>query len=139
MNEFDNFVKHVLKVKYYARYTDDFVVVSHNRKYLCDLIPIFQEFLGKHLMLRVHPQKISIRRYSTGIDFLGYVILPHCRLIRKRTWKRMQRKFNAKIKDFRQDKISNDGIERSLSSYLGILSHADTYDLTIKLKNQRLF
>ncbi|TSC55833.1 MAG: RNA-directed DNA polymerase [Parcubacteria group bacterium Greene0416_39] len=30
MNEFDQFVKHELKVKYYVRYTDDFAIVSDN-------------------------------------------------------------------------------------------------------------
>lgn len=30
MNEFDQFVKHELKIKYYVRYTDDFAVASDN-------------------------------------------------------------------------------------------------------------
>jgi len=30
MNEFDQFVKHELRVKYYVRYTDDFVIASDN-------------------------------------------------------------------------------------------------------------
>ena len=31
MNEFDQFVKHELRVKYYVRYTDDFAIVSDNQ------------------------------------------------------------------------------------------------------------
>src|SRR3989338_9127200 len=31
MNEFDQFVKHRLQVKNYARYTDDFVIVSDKK------------------------------------------------------------------------------------------------------------
>src|ERR1035437_1233000 len=34
MNEFDQFVKRKLKVKYYIRYADDFVVLSQDKKYL---------------------------------------------------------------------------------------------------------
>ncbi len=34
MNEFDQFVKHKLKVKYYIRYADDFVILSENKNYL---------------------------------------------------------------------------------------------------------
>src|SRR5580704_9926506 len=101
MNHFDQFMKHVLKVKYYARYTDDFIVVSHNRLYLENLIQPIQHFLQQNLFLNLHPKKISIRKYSQGVDFLGYVILPYCRLIRKRTWKRILRRFRAKANDFK--------------------------------------
>src|SRR3989344_4689233 len=87
MNEFDQFMKHVLKVKHYARYTDDFIVVSSNREYLYELLPLIKDFLKKLLRLELHPNKMTLRKYSQGIDFLGDIILPHCRLIRNRTRK----------------------------------------------------
>ena len=138
MNEFDQFVKHVLGIKHYARYTDDFVVISHDREYLQRLIPLLQNFLEKNLLLQIHPHKISIRKYSDGIDFLGYVILPHCRLIRKRTWKRIQRKFREKVAAYNNGKITRESLNRSLQSYLGILSHANTHELQELLINSIL-
>jgi hypothetical protein len=33
MNEFDQFMKHELKIKYYIRYADDFVILSDNKEY----------------------------------------------------------------------------------------------------------
>lgn len=139
MNEFDQFVKHVLKIKYYARYTDDFIVISQNPEYLRGLLKPIHEFLGNILHLNLHPEKVLIRKYSHGIDFLGYVILPHYRLIRKRTWKRMLRKFRAKMRDCKQGGISTDSLNQSLQSYLGLLSHANAYELEEFLKNQQLF
>ena len=138
MNAFDQFMKHDMKIKHYVRYTDDFIVVSHDKAYLENLILPIQNFLQKHLLLNLHPKKIEIRKYSHGIDFLGYVILPYCRLIRKRTWKRMMRKFRAKTKDLREGKMSEESLNQSLQSYLGILSHADTGDIAEILKNQKL-
>ena len=44
MNEFDQFVKHNLKVEYYARYTDDFIIISTNKAYLENLIIPIQNF-----------------------------------------------------------------------------------------------
>ena len=42
MNEFDQFVKKELKVKYYIRYADDFVVLSQDKKYLENILePIY--------------------------------------------------------------------------------------------------
>lgn len=38
-NEFDQFVKHELKAKYYARYADDFVFLSRDRRELLECLP----------------------------------------------------------------------------------------------------
>ena len=107
MNEFDQFVKHKLKVKKYIRYTDDFVVVSNNHEYLYKLIPVIQKYLRDNLKLELHPSKISICKARQGIDFLGYVILPKYVLLRNRTKKRMIMKVNSD----------------NLSSYMGMLRH----------------
>src|SRR5262249_18008030 len=89
MNEFDQFVKHRLHVKNYARYTDDFVIISEERKYLEDLLPKLQKFLFEKLHLELLPKKITIRKYHEGVDFLGYVIFPHFTLLRAKTKKRV--------------------------------------------------
>jgi len=41
LNEFDQFVKHKLKVKYYIRYADDFVVMSENKKHKVKILSKF--------------------------------------------------------------------------------------------------
>ena len=89
MNELDQFVKHDLKVKHYARYTDDFVIVSTDKKYLEDLLDPFRKFIGDKLKLSLHPKKCSILNAGQGVDFLGYVILPHYRLLRSKTKRRI--------------------------------------------------
>jgi len=38
LNELDQFIKHKLKIKYYLRYCDDFIILSESRDYLSDLI-----------------------------------------------------------------------------------------------------
>lgn len=39
MNRFDQLVKHILKAKYYVRYADDFIFLSHNKIWLENAIP----------------------------------------------------------------------------------------------------
>src|SRR5579859_5123331 len=63
MNEFDQFVKHKLKIKHYVRYTDDFIVVSNSLNYLKALLPKMREFLANNLTLELHPNKINVRKY----------------------------------------------------------------------------
>ena len=135
MNEFDQFMKHELRVKHFARYTDDFVVVSSDKVYLENLILKISKFLDVKLGLNLHPNKVEILPYSKGIDFLGYIIFPRHTLIRKRTGKRILWKFKNKIELYQQKVIEKESVEASLNSYLGVLSHANAYNLSIELKN----
>lgn len=136
LNEFDQFIKHELKVKHYARYTDDFVIIADNPDYLQNLLPPIKNLLANQLALHLHPDKVEIRKYHHGIDFLGYVSLPHYRLLRERTKKRLLRKLRECQQECEAGLISQESFQQSLNSYLGVLSHADTYHLSQGLKNQ---
>jgi len=139
MNEFDQFIKHKLKVEHYARYTDDFIIISRDSKYLEDLIGQIQIFLGKRLALGLHPGKVNVLKYTRGIDFLGHVIFPHYRVIRKRTWKRILRNLENKVNEYKNGLISKDTLDQTFQSYLGILSHGNNHKLIEHLKNQFWF
>ncbi len=135
LNELDQFVKQILKVKFYVRYTDDFVIAADDTAYLKLINLEIKKFLNNNLDLRLHPNKISIRKFSQGIDFLGYVLRPHHRLIRSKTKKRIFKKLGARIDEYKKGKISAVRLEQSLQSYLGVLSHANAYKLGKDLKN----
>ncbi len=128
MNELDQFVKHTLKLKYYLRYADDFVILSTNKKSLERLITPLESFLKLRLKLDLHPNKIIFRKLSWGIDMLGYNVLPHYILPRRKTVKRMFKKI--------AEKSGSESFNQTLASYLGYLSHANAYELSQKLKNQ---
>jgi hypothetical protein len=139
MNEFDQFIKHKLKVKFYARYTDDFVIVSDDQNHLRNLLPIIETFLSERLKLRLHPEKISIRTVQKGIDFLGYNVFPHHQLVRTKTKQRIFKKLKARVKEYKSGIIDEEKLKQSLNSFLGVLTHANTFELTEKLKNQFWF
>lgn len=139
MNEFDQFVKHVLKMKYYARYTDDFIVLANDKEYLDDLIEPIQHFLSETLELNLHPKKTIVRKLGQGIDFLGYTIFPHHQLVRTKTKQRIFRKLRQKVLDYNTDKISKEKMDQTLQSYRGVLSHANSYKLRERMENQVLF
>jgi hypothetical protein len=117
LNEFDKFVKHNLKIKYYIRYCDDFVILSTDKAYLQNLISVINNFLENNLKLYLHPHKIIIRKYRQGIDFLGYVVFPYHRILRVKTKKRMLKKINSK----------------NMQSYFGVLKHCSSYKLRRKI------
>ena len=135
MNEFDQFVKHQLQVKYYVRYTDDFVVVADSTEYLESLLQPMSDFLAEQLKIEMHPDKTSIRTLRSGVDFLGYVIRPHHRLMRTKTKRRILRKYKDKVGAYRAGEIDKSQLDASLQSFLGALSHADTNKVQQELKN----
>ena len=135
LNEFDQFVKHELRVKHYIRFADDFLLLSHRKRELEDLLPKLKSFLGDKLQLELHPRKVIIRPLHQGIDFLGYVTFPNHRLLRTTTKKRMCRKLNKRLSQFFEDERTEESLNQSLQSYLGVLSHADTHKLQEEIKN----
>lgn len=117
MNEFDQFAKHTLKAKYYIRYADDFIILSENRDRLERIIPQISAFLGDRLRLILHPCKVFIRTLFSGVDFLGWVHFPDRRVPRNATRRRMMKK------------IQKSSTPEILNSYLGLMSHGNTYKL----------
>ena len=129
LNEFDQFVKRKLRVKYYIRYADDFILISNNKNYLITLVPILSEFLKQRLALIMHPDKIIIRKWNQGVDFLGHVIFPHYEILRTKTRKRILNKVYKRNKELISGKISSISLSQSLQSYFGMLKHCRGHKL----------
>lgn len=135
LNEFDQFVKNELHVEHYVRYTDDFVVLSNSRAYLKNVLLSITAFLRDRLKLELHPKKISLRPFHQGIDFLGYVILPHYRLVRSKTKRRILHKLHSRAIEYKYRTIDQKTLNQSLQSYLGVLSHANAHNVSQDLQN----
>jgi len=112
LNELDYFVKHVLRVKYYIRYVDDFVILHNSRERLEMWKEQIDRFLREKLGLELHPQKSHVIPLSRGIDFVGFRNFYHHILVRKRNIIKMQKK----IAGMKNNEISYLGL---MESYLG--------------------
>ena len=135
LNELDQFIKRTLKIKYYIRYCDDFVILSEDQHYLESIIPKISKFLQDYLKLSLHPNKIVMRKYRQGIDFLGYVSFPYHKIVRVKTKNRIFKKIGVKMADFKDHKISEDSFNQTLQSYFGILKHCDSCKLGKQVMN----
>ncbi len=135
LNELDHYLAERLGVKHYFRYADDFIIVHSDRDYLVRLLPMINDYLKDNLFLQLHPDKVSLRKLSQGIDFLGYVILPYYIVLRTKTKKRMMKKLFIKQSLLEQGILDDYGYRQSLSSYFGMLKHCDGYKLSNVIKN----
>ena len=123
LNELDQFMKHTLKARRYVRYADDFVILSESRERLEDLIPEIRGFLRERLVLELHPDKVFIKTFASGIDFLGWVHFLDHRVLRTTTKRRMLRR------------LRETHSEATISSYRGLLQHGNAYGLTRLLES----
>lgn len=120
MNEFDQFVKHRLKAKYYIRYADDFVILADDKGCLQELLPKLADFLEEKLKLVFHPDKVFIKTVASGVDFLGWVQFPCHRVLRTVTKRRMLKKVGAK----------------NMISYLGMLKHGNSHKIQVEITSK---
>jgi len=86
-------------------------------------------FLQPNLLLQLHPNKVFIRKFDQGLDFLGYVILPHYRALRTKTKKRLLRKIKARHDVLLNKEISQESFDQTIKSYYGVLKHCKGYKI----------
>lgn len=153
LNELDNFIKHRLRIKYYIRYMDDFLILDFNKKILHQIKGKIGEFLRNRLKLELHPKKANVfpmdkarpprlseslqaRDGGRGIDFLGYQIFRTHRLLRKSTVKRFIKRMKIYQKRLRENLMSKEKFNNSLQSWLAYARHANSWRLRKNLSER---
>jgi len=137
LNELDQYIKRKLKAKYYARYCDDFVIVLASREYFASCVKNIEQFCQNKLLLNLHPRKVVILKINQGVDFLGYVLLAHHRVLRTHTKTRMLKKLANLKENVENGKVGEKSLFQSAQSYLGVLSHCQGEK--IKEQIERIF
>lgn len=128
-NEVDQYAKRVLGIHYYVRYMDDIVIISDNKALLHEWREKISEFMHEKLKLELNPKKCFIRPISQGIDFCQYRIFPDHIKLKKATALRMKRNLKRIQKLYAAGEISLERAQKTVSSYTGLLSHCDSYQL----------
>ena len=129
LNELDQFVKHNLRAKYYIRYVDDFVILHELEWILADYKNSIENFLKSRLLLELHPQKSRIIRLSKGVQFLGFRIFYHHRLLKKSNIRKFERKFSGLLSEYQSGSVDYDSVYDFLEGWLAYAENANTYRL----------
>ncbi len=108
MNEFDSYVRHVVKPLAYVRYGDDFVLFCRTKQEVRDAKRISLRKL-RQLGLTVNATQNQIMRSWQGLHFLGHIITKDGSAISKRTRGLMLRRLNL----------------RNIASYSSLKLHED--------------
>lgn len=139
LNELDQYVLKTLKICYYIRYNDDFIMLGLDRKQVCDEAEKAKKFVVQRLSLEIPKEKAVFRKLKWGIDFCGSVILPDAILLRHKTKKGMLKKLAYATLKFNNGDISLSDFTRTYNSYVGLMQHYNCYNLKNKIKNEFLY
>ncbi|HLC56571.1 MAG TPA: reverse transcriptase domain-containing protein [Candidatus Nanoarchaeia archaeon] len=128
LNSFDYFIKHELKVKYYLRYVDDFIILHENKEILQEYFAKINNYL-KGLHLKLHPDKSKIFSMYKGVEFLGFKIFYNYRLLKNRNIKQFNKRLIKLKQDHEYGIIDFEHIINSIQGWKAYAKMGDTYNL----------
>lgn len=134
LNELDQFVKHQLRMKYYYRYVDDAVILHESAQTLNRIYEEIDAFLRERLKLELHPYKKHLNRVELGINFVGFVVRPYRRYLRRRTINKLRSRienWSRSRSGFDEDVLLN--FRNSLNSYNGMLRNTKSWTIRKEL------
>lgn len=138
LNELDSFVKEKLRIKYYLRYMDDFIIFDDSKQTLKEIREnIFQFLRTKRLTL--HPKKQEIFPVKNGVPFLGFHIYRNRRKLKKSNIRLFLKRMKVKQKQYANGIIELEEIKQSLMAWIGHSQHGGTFMLREKLFQDIVF
>lgn len=127
LNPFDHFIKRELRCGGYVRYVDDFLLFADNKDVLWSWLACLKNRLmcfRLSLHTGAHPRPVT-----EGIPFLGFVIYPDRRRLKRRKGIYFQRKYNNMVQSFRAGAISIDQITESVRGWINHVRYGNTVGL----------
>lgn len=128
LNKLDYFIKHRLKMKYYLRYVDDFVILHKDKEVLEDCKDKINKYL-QYLKLELHPDKSKVFPLYEGVGLLGFKIFYYHKLVRKRNVKQFKNNVNKLNEQYKNKDIDLDKALASIEGWFAYAKWGDSYKL----------
>jgi hypothetical protein len=128
LNDFDWFVRRELECRAYLRYVDDFALFSDNPDQLRDWKRRIVERLAEE-RLRIHARPAQVVRTADGIPWLGFVVFPTHRRLKRRNVVHFTRRLSTAIDEHRAGRMSFAELDASVQGWINHVRHADTWGL----------
>jgi retron-type reverse transcriptase len=128
MNPFDWFVKRQLGCKAYLRYVDDFALFSNDK----DELNAWRKAIIvrlQRLRLTIHENECQVVHTKHGIPWLGFVVYPTHRRLKKRNVVNFTRRLHHNITLYEDGDISFAELDASVKGWVNHVRYADTWGL----------
>ena len=130
----DHYVKETWRCPGYVRYCDDSACFADDKRFLWDVKAAMDEYLAI-LRVRLHPNKCAVQPVGVGTPFLGYVVFPGHRRLRRANGVKFTKRMRALQRQFARGNIGVGDLRASIQSWIAHASHADTCGLRASLLN----
>ena len=128
LNEFDQFAKRRLGARGYVRYVDDIVLFDDDLSRLCEWQARAVEFLSR-LRLTIHHCQPQPRPVTEGLAFLGFVVYPTHRRLKRRKVIHTQRNLKLRLDQLRAGALPAAMFRASVLAWIAHARHGDTWGL----------
>ncbi len=132
LNHFDHFVKRELRCQRrspaYLRYVDDFLLFANDKETLWRWRAAIIERLAR-LRLIVHEARCHPRPVTEGIPFLGFLVFPTHRRLRRCKGIRYRRRLKRLLASYQSGEVELDQVHASVQGWLNHVRYGDTWGL----------
>ena len=135
LNSLDWFVTRELGCRAYLRYVDDFALFAGSKRQLWEWKKRITDYLA-HLRLTVHSGSAQVNPVTNGIPWLGFVVYPEHRRLKRRNVVRFRRRLQQNITLYRQGEISFAELDASVQGWINHVRYGDTWGLRAQIFNK---
>jgi RNA-directed DNA polymerase len=128
LNELDQFIKRELKVRCYLRYVDDFLLFHDDKRQLGKWRREIIAFL-QTLRLTLHEERAHVRPVTEGIPFLGFVVYPSHRRLKRAKGLAYRRRLKRLVEDYALGHGEAEDLKASIQGWINHARYGDTWGL----------
>ncbi len=128
LNDFDWFVQRELGCGAYLRYVDDFAMFSDSKSTLYAWKEAVIARLAQE-RLTIHEAATQVLPTGCGIPWLGFVVYPTHRLLKRRNAVNFTRRFERNLNAYQAGKCSFAELDASVQGWINHVRYADTWGL----------
>ena len=128
LNDFDWFVRRELGCTAYLRYVDDFAIFGNDKAELWACKRMVVARLARE-RLRVHEAQMQVLPTDCGIPWLGFVVYPTHRLLKRRNAVNFRRRLERNLDAYTRGEIGFAELDASVQGWINHVGAGDTWGL----------
>lgn len=128
LDRLDQYCKHALRLHYYVRYMDDFIILVKGREEAQRILREIEGYLKRALHLDISP-KSRILPATHDVEFVGYTVSPHGLRLRKKTTRHIKSSLKHVAELYALGLVDLDAALQTVNSYHGMTKHCNGYNL----------
>ncbi len=128
LHPLDLWVKQTLSCRGYVRYCDDLLLFADDKATLHAWRSQIQAQLAT-IRLTIHEQRAQIVPVRSGFPFVGWVVRPAGRRLRRRNVVHFWRRYRQRLSAYQQGQLAFDRLHATVHGWLGSVRHGQTLGL----------